>query len=153
MIRIPGGYKFYDTVQRLVAIIRGLNPDFGYAEHPKFESFLKRLFAPTVGKYLRDSGNNVRLRDRINQIDGITPKTKVGSLAGFQRRLLSVCRTLTFTKNIIVDLAGVDPGGGTEIFALLRNNAKKKGAVILVDHCDEFKDSCSKFIVAERIAD
>ncbi|TCN55614.1 hypothetical protein D0809_16220 [Flavobacterium circumlabens] len=149
IIEIPNGVEFQKISLRLIEIITELCSEIKYAEHFKENSFLNKLFPVTIGGYLKGCNENSIYKNKIYEIEWIKPKIKVNSIAGRYRRLLSLYKTLTFTKNIIIDLVGVDPFGGVEIFKILKQNRTENGSVILFDSCNEFEKDCTNFIRAK----
>jgi len=112
------GQHFFETEMFLKDIFTGkvedenviLNTSLTFAEHFK-ESRLRRLFHPvTVGEYLKRNANlNSPFATKIYEIDWINERTKVNTLAGNPRRLLTLYCTLSNTSNIVFDLVGQDP--------------------------------------------
>jgi hypothetical protein len=127
---------------------------FTFTEHFK-ESRLRKLFNPvSVGEYLKKNAvPNNEFAEKIFEIDWISKKTKVNSLAGNPRRLLSLYAVLSKTKNIIFDLVAQDPEGAKKSYELVKDEVKKGGAAILIDWADDMKDDCSKFIKIEWLID
>lgn len=151
IIQIPNGAKFSVLTDKLISILTSQNSSFKYVEHIQSNSFLNYIFPLTVGKFLKNCGPNIFYESKIYAANWITPKIKIDTLAGSIRRLLSLYKTLTFTKNIIIDLVGVDPIGGTEIYQILKDNKNDNGASILFDNYNEFENDCSKFITVKYI--
>lgn len=146
IIEIPGGMKFQEITSKLIDIITEQNSSFKYADHIKENSFLYYLYPLTIQRYLKYCGEDLNYKDKIYEIDWISPKIKIRILNGSIRRLLALYKTLTFTKNVLLDLGGVDPAGGIKIYEILKNNQKENGAIILFDNNDEFQNDCSQFI-------
>ena len=146
VIEIPSGAKFREIGKELTEIITKLNPEFKYVEHFKQESFINRFFPLTVEKFLKNCTGNSIYKNKIYEIEWMKPYINVHSIAGSLRRKLQLYKTLTETKNIIIDLAGVDPVGGKEIYEILKQNLSDNGTIILYDTCNEFENECTKFI-------
>ncbi|MFH6944942.1 hypothetical protein [Flavobacterium sp. FlaQc-50] len=153
IIEILGGAKFRNLTLKLNSIFTNQNSSFKYVEHIQTDSLLSFIFPLTVEKYLKNSGSIIFYRNKIYELNWMKPKIKVNTLAGSPRRILSLYKTLTFTKNIIIDLVGVDPIGGVEIYQILKSNKNKNGATILFDSCNEFENDCSKFIRTKYIGE
>lgn len=149
---------FYDMSMWLKDIFTGkikhenviIKDHFSFVEHfiePKW----RRIFYPvTVHEYLKKNAyKSDSLSRKIYEIDWITKKTRVNTLAGNPRKLLSLYSTLSKTKNIIFDLVAQDPQGAKETYDFVKENIKGGGAAILFDGYDEFKNDCTKFIELE----
>ncbi len=146
ILEIPGGSKFREIGNELTEIITKLNPKFKYVEHFKQKSFINQFFPLTVEKFLRNCNGDSIYKDKIYEIDWMKPNINVHSLYGGLMRKLQLFKTLTATKNIIIDLIGVDPIGGQEIFEILKQIRTENGSVILYDTCNEFEQDCENFI-------
>ena len=118
-----------------------------FVEHFR-ESELRRLFYPvTVGEYLKKEANfESAFATKIYEIDWINEKTKVNTLAGNPRRLLSLYATLSNTKNIVFDVAGQDPQGADETYKIVKEVVKNGGSAILLDCFEDMKNDCTKYI-------
>lgn len=151
IIKIPNGAEFQKISFRLIVILTEICSEIKYVEHFKENSFLNKLFPITIGRYLKGCDENSIYKNKIYEIEWIKPKIKINSILGSKRRLLSLYKTLTFTQNIIIDLVGVDPIGGIEIYKILKQNQEENGSVILFDSCNEFEKDCTNFIRAKYI--
>jgi len=151
IIEIPPGVEFQKISLKLIEILTEMSSEIKYVEHFKQNSFFTVLFPLTVGRYLKGCDENSVYKNKIYEIEWLKPKTKINSIAGSYKRMLSLFKTLTFTKNIIIDLVGVDPIGGIEIYKILKQNQKENGSVILFDSCNEFEKDCTNFIRAKYI--
>lgn len=151
IIEIPNGLEFQKISLRLIEILTEICSEIKYVEHFKENSFLNKLFPMTIGRYLKSCDENSIYKNKIYEIEWIKPEIKINSIIGSKRRLLSLYKTLTFTKNIIIDLVGVDPIGGIEIYKILKQNQEENGSVILFDSCNEFENDCTNFIRAKYI--
>lgn len=150
-----GGQHFYETEMFLKDIFTGRTADknveikekLSFVEHFK-EPKLRRLFYPmTVEEYLKRNANlDSSFASKIYEIDWINKKTKVNSLAGNPRRLLSLYATLSMTKNIVLDLVGQDPKGAAETYEVVKEVVKKGGSAILLDYFDDMKNDCTKYV-------
>ena len=127
---------------------------FKYAEHFKENWFRYHFLPMTVGTYLNKYANKANpVYKRIYDIPWMTPKIKVQTLAGNPRRQLSIFKTLSWTSNLIFDLAGVDPQGGQDIYSFVKTIVEHGGSAVLFDWSDEFKHDCTTFIQAEYLGD
>ncbi|NMH28504.1 hypothetical protein [Flavobacterium silvaticum] len=149
ILKIPGGTKFQGLVKKICEHIKDKNPTFTYVEHHNSRTFLERIFPLTVRRYLKNSDLNSESIQKIGEAHFLNPDMKFQNLGGTSRRKISLFKTLSYTKNIMIDLVGVDPKGGIEIYGILKENMRNKGSVILFDHFNEFQDDCSKFIEVE----
>lgn len=155
VLHLFSGAHFYETEMLLKNIFCGNIIDeniqiYGkmtFVEHFR-EPKIRRIFCPvTVGEYLKQNSNlNSLYSSKIYEIEWIKKKTKVNTLAGNPRRLLSIYATLSKTNNIIFDVAGQDPIGAKEIYEIVKNEVKKGGSAILLDSFDDMKNDCTKYI-------
>ncbi|WP_405207173.1 hypothetical protein [Aquimarina sp. LLG6339-5] len=149
------GSHFYETEMFLKDIFIGktkdenvvVNQKLTFVEH-FIEPKLRRLFYPvTVGEYLKKNANlNSPYASKIYQIDWINEKTKVNTLPGNPRRLLSLYTTLSKTKNIIFDVAGQDPQGAEETYKIVKEVVHNGGSAILLDGFEDMKKDCTKYV-------
>ena len=155
-----GGQHFYETEMFLKDIFIGRTKDenveikekMSFVEHFK-EPKLRRLFYPvTVEEYLKRNANlDSPFASKIYEIDWINKKTKVNTLAGNPRRLLSLYATLSKTKNIVLDLVGQDPKGAKETYEVVKEVVKKGGSAILLDCFNDMKNDCTKYVELQWI--
>jgi hypothetical protein len=125
---------------------------FKYADHIRETGFGYRFFPLTVGVYLEKYANRESpFVTKIYDYSFITPQTKIRTIPGNPRRKLAVYATLSWTNQIIFDLAGVDPMGGEDIFHTVKTVVDAGGAAILIDSYDEFKNDCNIFIRPQYI--
>lgn len=158
VIYLYGGVHYYDLKMELVDIFTGKTRNdnvnifrpLTFVEHFK-ESTFRRLFYPmTVGKYLNKKANlKNNFAAKIYDIDWISKKTKVNTLAGNSRKLLCLYSTLSKTTDIVFDLAGQDPQGALDTYKIVRDTIRNGGSGILIDWADDMKDDCTKFITIE----
>ncbi|NII26928.1 hypothetical protein HB364_17695 [Pseudoflavitalea sp. X16] len=160
IVQLPNGPFFHPLELALIDIITGktvnekveiISP-LRYVEHVK-ESWFRYHFLPiTVGTYLDKYANKANpVYKKIYDIKWMTPKTKVQALAGNPRRQLSLYTTLSWTSDIIFDLAGVDPQGGQDIYNFVKTVVQSGGSAILFDYSDEFKNDCTAFIQVQYL--
>lgn len=121
-----------------------------FVEHIK-ESNFRRIFWPiTVGEYLRKNADlSSPFSKKIFEIEWMTNKIKVNTLAGTPRRLLALYAALSKTKNIVFDLGGVDPAGCEFAMQVVQEAVKEGGSAILLDAFDKMKKYSSQFIAIE----
>lgn len=160
VIQLPNGPFFRPLMSVLVDILTGkianekvdILSSFAYAKHFE-ESWFRYHFSPmTVGDYLNKYANKANpLYKKIYDIPWMNAKIKVQTLAGNPRRQLSIYTTLSWTSNLIFDLAAVDPQGGQYIYSFVKTMVLQGGSAILFDYCDEFKNDCTTFIQAQYL--
>ncbi len=160
IINFPNSSFFRPAELILIDILTGkisndrvdIKASFKYAEHFQ-QSWLRDHFLPmTVGSYHDKYANKTNpVYKKIYDIPWMTPKIKVQTLAGNPRRQLSVYTTLSWSSNIIFDLAGVDPQGGQYIYNFIKNIVRQGGSAILFQCSNEFKNDCTKFIQAQYL--
>jgi hypothetical protein len=161
VVQLPDGPYFYGLLLRLVDILTGkikndtieLKDEFRFVEHIKESRWTSIVYPLTVERYIKKYGNlNSDLTKKIYELEKVRPSTKINSLPGSPRKLLSLLTTFSWTDKIIFDLVGVGPTGGQRIFDLVKSQVDKSGAAILIDSYDEFKNDCSKFVKFELVA-
>ncbi len=149
------GLHFYNTEMFLKDIFCGIKKNENVFVHTNLtfvehfiESKIRRLFYPvTVGEYLKKNANlDSPYTTKIFDIEWITKKTKVNTLAGNPRKLLSLYATLSMTNNIMFDLVGQDPIGVEETYKEVQKIVNKGGSAILLDYFGNMKKDCTKFI-------
>jgi len=155
VIELPGGALFQPLLSKLKRMLTCtvtdspvvINSEFRFVEQFK-ESFLNYHFSPvTIGKYHQKHANKDNpVYEKIYHTPSLTRRTKINTLAGDVRKKLELYTTLSWTNHLILDLTGVDPKGGTDIFGIIKQAIIPNGATILIDFCDEFKDQCTTFI-------
>ena len=149
VIELPNVPFFYSTSNKIIKSLTDSEKNkvsFKYVEHIK-ESFWNYFFPMTVEDYLKKTSNKSSpFSLKIYETDWIKPKTKINTLAGKYRKQLSLFSTLSHTNTIILDLIGVDPQGGNEIYEFIKTMAKSGGSIILLDNFDEFKNDCTKYV-------
>lgn len=133
--------------------IRGLTvfEKLEFVKHFK-ESKFKRHFSPTtIEAYIKNNGQHHSLTfNKIHQADSyIKRNTKIQSLAGTPRKLVSLFTTLSNTNKIVLDLAGVDPSGGDKVLDLVLESVNQGGNAILLDNYEDSEAKCTKFIRIE----
>ena len=67
----------------------------------------------------------------------IKPYTKINTLAGTPRKMLSLFATLSRTNKIVFDLLGQDPSGAEKILDIVYDYVNQGGAAILLDNFDD----------------
>jgi ABC-type multidrug transport system ATPase subunit len=160
-IFLYNGEHSFDLKMELVTYFTGKKNINGLKvfENLKFvehfsESKIKRIFKPTsVEEYLKMNFNfNSEEIKKVYEIDKyIKPKTKIQSLAGTPRKLLSLYSTLSNTNKVVFDLAGIDPLGADKILDTVLESVNQGGAAILLDSFDDSEQRCTKFIRVELI--
>ncbi|HEY4789261.1 MAG TPA: hypothetical protein VIH57_24595 [Bacteroidales bacterium] len=154
------GQHFYETEMFLKDIFTGKTTNENVKVHKpmKFVEYfiepeIRRMFFPvTVGEYLKKKANlNSNFATKIYETKWITKKTKVNTLAGNPRKMLSLYATLSETKDIIFDLVGQDPKGAEETYMTVKEIVKDGGSAILLDSFSDMKDDCTKYIELQWI--
>ena len=121
-----------------------------FVEHFKESRFRYYFYPITVGEYLRKRSDlNSPFSIKIFETQWITNKTKVNTLPGNPRRLLSLYATLSKTKNIVFDLLGQDPEGVEFAFKMVKEAVKSGGSAILLYNFNGLKEHCAKYIELE----
>lgn len=112
------------------------------------EPNFRRFFYPiTVGEYLKKNSNlESSYATKIYDIEYIKETTKVNTLAGNPRKLLTLYATLSKTSNIVFDLMGQDPKGAEETYRIVKDVVKKGGSAILLDGYNDMRNDCTKYI-------
>jgi hypothetical protein len=109
-----------------------------------------RFYRTTVQRYIRRTGNPENdPMPRALHLTGVTSRTSVNQIPATYRKIIALCSALSWTNNIIFDLAGVGPEGGITAFQLAKEAIGTNGIAILTDTYDEFKDQCSQYIAVE----
>ncbi|PZR20716.1 MAG: hypothetical protein DI539_09960 [Flavobacterium psychrophilum] len=162
VIKLPNNSDFYYTTKALNDLFSEtcqtqfttISKPVVYVTHFfKYNRVLGMLFPITVGKWFRKNANksNPIYEEIYNEIEWLTPKTKINYLNGYNRRLLSIYTTLSWTNNIIVDFMGIDQEGCKKTYALLKKVANNGGAIILYDCFADFKDDFTLCIEAKSL--
>lgn len=160
VLYLYNGWHFYETEMFLKDIFCGNTENENVVVHKRLtfvehfiEPTFRRLFYPvTVGEYLRKNANlDSPYAEKIYEIEWINKKTKVNTLAGNPRRLLSLYATLSKIDNIIFDISGVGPQDAKEIYKIVKETVKKGGSAILLDGFDDLKNDCTKYIELQWI--
>ncbi|OQP43447.1 hypothetical protein A4H97_11070 [Niastella yeongjuensis] len=155
VIYLFNGQHFYDTEMLLKDIFSGkvkdenvvVRKEVTFVEH-FIESKFRRLFYPvTVGEYLKMNADlSSPFVTKIYETKWINEKTKVNTLAGNPRKLLSLYATLSKTKDIIFDVVGQDPIGAENAYGIVKEVVKNGGSAILLDCFEDMKNDCTKYI-------
>ncbi|WP_298321372.1 hypothetical protein [uncultured Aquimarina sp.] len=155
VLHLFNGQHFYETEMFLKDIFIGktkdtnvvLTQNLTFVEH-FIEPKIRRLFYPlTVGEYLNKNANlNSPYASKIYETEWINKKTKVNTLPGNPRRLLSLFATLSKTKNIVFDVAGQDPKGAEKTYELVKEVVNNGGSAILLDCFEDMKNDCTKYV-------
>jgi hypothetical protein len=127
-----------------------VNSPLSFVDYFK-ESFWRRnVFPVTVKEFLKKNADaKSNYAGKIYDITWITDATRVNTLAGTPRKMLTLYATLSKTNNIVFDLSGVDPIGGEQIYDIVKAVVKNGGSAILLDHCPEMKNNCTRYLEVE----
>ncbi|MBL0741430.1 hypothetical protein [Chryseolinea lacunae] len=159
VIQLPSGFHFSRQLFRLVDFFTGteehdavaVQAKLKFANHIIEEGWTRFFYPLTVGRYIKKSANPTSdLAQQIYEAERLRPDTCISTLPGGTRKMLSLLSVFSWTDKIVFDLMGSDPMGGQEAFNLVRKQIGRSGAAILIDHNDEFKNDCTKFVVAEQ---
>jgi hypothetical protein len=155
VLHLFNGQHFYQTEMFLKDIFGGKTKDENVVVHKSLtfvehfiEPKLRRLFYPvSVGEYLKKNANfDSPYATKIYEIDWINENTKVNTLSGNPRRLLSLYATLSKTNNIVFDLVAQDPKGAEKTYEIVKDVLKNGGSAILLDGFENLKNDCTKYI-------
>lgn len=155
VINLFGGAHHFQVESELVDLFTGkaenkrikIGEPLTFAEHIK-ESRFKQILSPvTVEQYIEKKANpNNRIAERIYGFSHISKQTQVNTLSGNFKRMLSIFVALSQNRNLIFDLAGVDPKGGDEIYGLIKDFVREKGAAIFLDWTPDMRNDCTRYI-------
>ncbi len=164
VLNLGNGAHYLDLVKHLSEILAGkethenvrVHQPLTFVEHFR-ESRFRRNFRPiTVGEYARKCGNLQiiqQVRAEALFYDGIVEsETKINTLEGTPRKLLSLFASLSRTNLIVFDLAGVAPYGAQRICEIVKQHVEDGGTAVLLDQFDEMKADCTRFIVVELLS-
>lgn len=136
---------FFELEMELVEIFTGvvthpkllMYQQMEFVKHIRPNRFREVVFPLTVGHYLSKNGNaTVEEFKNTFELDWISAKTEVDSLAGNPRKWLSLISTLSKTDKIVFDLVGQDPVGAEKTMKFVERYIEKGGAAILLDVFD-----------------
>lgn len=149
------GKHLYDTEVFLKDIFCGkiknenviLHRKMRFVEYFRRSYFRDNLFPLTVGRYLKQNADTKsHFFNKIFEDKWITKETKIEKLAGTPRKLLTLYATLSKTKDILFDVAGLDSQGAVLTFKMVEEAVKDGGSAILLDFFDDIKQHASKYI-------
>lgn len=155
LIELPGGPLFLNQLEKVTSILSDnasvnlspLNPPFLFAPHFNESKWRSLLFPITVGEYLKKKSNPVsELSTLVFDTLRVEPRTRIVTLPGTSRKILSILTTLTWSNRIIFDLCGVDLIGSEKVFAIVKTLVGTNGAAILIDYTDHFADRCTSVV-------
>ena len=152
------GQHFYDTEMYLKDIFCGntkhenvtLHKNMTFVDFFRESNFKDIFFPSTINRYLKkhtDFSNLFLLK--LFEDKYVTRKTRINKLGGTQRKLLNLYVTLSKTKDIVFDVAGLDPQGALLTFTMVEETVKNGGSAILLDGFDDLKQHTSKYIELE----
>lgn len=155
VLNLLGGQHFYETEMYLKDIFCGKSKNEDVLVHKRLafvahflEPQFSRLFYPmTVGRYLKKNANfDSPFATKIYETDWIKERTKVNTLAGNPRKLLSLYATLSNTDCTVFDVVGQGLQGARDTYKIVKNVVKNGGSAILLDCFGDFKNDCTKYI-------
>jgi len=162
VIRFPHSPEALDARRMMKQLLGGAESPPGVVLHAPLAvvtdhsqlGIRQRWFPETIGQHLKKNANPASpYYDRIYQVhESLTPARRINTLAGNPRRQLALFKTLSWNDRIVFSLEGVDPIGGETIFGFVQEAVAKGGAAILLDHCDEFLDKCTRFVVVKPVS-
>lgn len=155
LLYLHNGLHFHDTEMLLKDIFTGkakdenviVHKNLTFVDHFK-EPEYRRLFYPvTVIEYLKKNADlSSPFATKIFENKWIKEKTKINTLPGNPRRLLSLYTTLSRTKDIVFDLVGQDPMGAELTYKTVKEVVNEGGSAILLDCFGDMKYDCNKYI-------
>lgn len=152
-----GGY-YYDTEVFIRDIFCGkikhenviLHRKMRFVDYFRRSYFRDTFFPLTVGRYLKKNADlKSPFSNKIFEEKWIKKETKIENLPGTPRKLLTLYATLSKTKDIVFDIAGLDWQGGEFTFKMVKDAVKDGGSAILLDHFEDMKEHASKYIEVE----
>jgi hypothetical protein len=155
VLYLYNGQHFHETEMLLKDIFTGKTKNENVIVHKKItfvehfkEPAHRRLFYPvTVKEYLKKNAElSSPFATRIYENKWINEKTKINTLPGNSRRLLSLYTTLSWTKDIVFDLVGQDPIGAELTYKTVKEVVREGGSAILLDCFEDMKYDCNKYI-------
>lgn len=116
-----------------------------------WESEWRRIFYPiTVGEYLKKNADpNSHYSKKIYEYEWINKKTKLNSLPGNPRKLLSLYSVISKKTNIIIDFVGQDTQGIILASKVIQEEIKKGSSAVLFDSFRDLKNSCDHYLEIE----
>lgn len=155
LIKLPGGPLFFNQLEKVTSILSdtasvdvySVNSAFLFAKYFNESKWRSLLFPITVGEYLKQKINPIsQISKLVYDILPINPRTRIVTLPGTSRKILSILTTLTWSNRIIFDLCGVDLMGSEEVFGLVKTLIGTNGAAILIDYSDHFAGRCTSVV-------
>lgn len=152
---LKNGSHYSETVTFLRNIFSGIvkNQSISIAEEFTFvedfsESKVRQFLSPTtVSNYLNKNANLENYYSKkIYQETWIKESTRIHTLAGTTRKLLTLYSVLSNKSNIILDISGLDPNGVDLIFREIQGSVKNGGSAIILDSFEDLKTKNTKFI-------
>lgn len=158
VLYLYNGQHFYDTEMYLKDIFCGvikhenvtINRKMSFVDFFK-ESKFRDFFSPSsVNRFLK---KNTDLTNpflvKLFEDKYVTLETKMNKLGGTQRKLLSLYKMFSKTKDIVFDLVGLDSSGALLTFKLVEETIRNGGSAILLDGFEDMKEHTSKFITIQ----
>lgn len=160
LIHLDNHIDSVDIEDKMIAIFTGkvkhenviVHKSLTYVKHFRESKFRSRYFPTTVGEYLlRNVNPNNKFAKKIYETDWINKNTKINTLAGNPRKLLTLYSILSKTNDIIFDLAAQDFQGMEHAAEIVKEEIKNDGSALLIEWGNHLKKDCTKYIRAERI--
>lgn len=158
VLYLYNGQHFYDTEMYLKDIFCGtikhenvtINRKMSFVGFFKKSKFRDIFFPSTVNRFLKkDADLTNPFLVKLFEDKYVTRKTKMNKLGGTQRKLLSLYKTFSKTKDIVFDVAGLDSNGALLTFKLVEEIVRNGGSAILLDGFEDMKEHTSKFITIQ----
>ncbi|MFH7014896.1 hypothetical protein [Flavobacterium sp. FlaQc-47] len=158
VLHLHNGVYYYDTEMFLKDIFCGntehknvvVNRKMTFIDYFRESNFRDVFFPSRVNRYIKkDADLTNPFLVKLFGDKYATRKTKMNRLGGTQRKLVSLYVTFLKTKDIIFDLAGLDPQGAELTFKMVKEVVKNGGSAILLDNFPDMKEHASKYIDLE----
>jgi len=130
-----------------------INKTLDYAKHFRQNIFRQKFKPVTVGEYLNKNANpKSNLFNTIYEIDYINPKTRIETLPGNPRRLLTLSALISKSTNIIFDTIAQDSEGiKTTLDFVHENVVNQNGSAIWFSFFKDSMKTCTRHIEIEKI--
>jgi hypothetical protein len=158
VVYLSGGGHYYDTEMFLKDIFCGntehknviVNKKITFIDYFRESNFRDIFFPSRVNRYIKkDADLTNPFLVKLFENKYVTRETKMNKLGGTQRKLIRLYVAFSKTKDIIFDLAGLDPQGAELTFKMVKEVVKNGGSAILLDNFPDMKEHASKYIDLE----
>ncbi|MBP2616523.1 hypothetical protein [Chryseobacterium jejuense] len=150
-----GNNDTHSAEQYLTAIFTGkakhrdtsVYEDFTFVDYLWEPEWRRILWPITVGEYLKKNADlNCPFSQKIYEYEWINKKTKIHTLPGNPRKLLSLYSVLSKNVNIIVDFAGQPIDGILFASKVIQEEINKGRSAILFDAHKNLENRCNHYI-------